>query len=111
LWKENGLREETVTHILNIERDALDVYENAQFEAGQLVEEAKKAAEMMRKQALAEANQQARQIIAEGRNMAELKRADIIAHAGAEAQNLETVGMRHFDEAVRFILDQVVGLE
>jgi len=105
------MREETVTHILNIERDALDAYENAQSEAKQLVEEAKKTAEMMRRQALAEANQQAGQIIAEGRKMAELKRADIIAHAGAEAQSLETVGMRHFDEAVHFILDQVVGLE
>jgi vacuolar-type H+-ATPase subunit H len=105
------LREETVTHILNIERDALNTYENAQFEARQLVEEAKKAADMMRKQALAEVHQQAKQILADGRKTAELKRADIIAHAGAEAQNLETVGMRHFDEAVRFILDKVVGLE
>ncbi len=105
------LREETVSYILNVEHDALGLYEDAKTEAAHLIEEAKKTAERTRQQALSAAQHKAEQIIAQGRQKADGQHADIIAHAGADAQSLETMSTRHFDEAVQLVVHAVIGRE
>ncbi|HNT75618.1 MAG TPA: hypothetical protein PKH77_11440 [Anaerolineae bacterium] len=103
------MREETVSRILNVERDATLLYEDARREAAQIVAAAQTAVAQQRKQALAAMRQKAAQILAQGRQAADSQRADVIAHAGADAQTLETVSARHFADAVTLVLDQVTG--
>ncbi len=103
------MREETVNRILNVEHDALELYERTQKEAAQIIEEAKAEAAMQRKLALAEAQQKATQNLSEGRQAADAQRANIIARAGADAQNLETVSSRHFEEAVALVLNRIAN--
>jgi vacuolar-type H+-ATPase subunit H len=103
------MREETVSRILNVERDATALYENARREAAQIIATAEATIAQQRRQALAAARQQAAQILTQGRQSADSQRADVIAHAGADAQTLETVSARHFEDAVTLVLNKATG--
>ena len=63
----------------------------------------------MREQILAQAHQEAEQILAKGQESAEAERTRIIRQAEAEARHMEETASHHFDRAVEFVLDQVVG--
>lgn len=103
------MREETVSRILNVERDATALYEDARREAAGILAAAQADIARQRQQALAAARHKAAQILTQGRQSADSQRADVIAHAGADAQTLETVSARHFEEAVMLVLNTVAG--
>ena len=103
--------QKTVARILAIEQEAAKIHDGAQRQAAHLIEEAEEAASALREQILAQARQEAEQIVAAGREEAEAGRSRAVGQAEAEAQHMETVAARHFDQAVNFVLDQVVGRE
>ena len=103
------LSQETIAQILAIEQRAVQVHDDAQRQAAQIVAEVEKAASALREQALAEVRQQAEQIVAAGREAAETERAHIVAQAEAEAQRMEGVAARHSNRAAQFVLDQAAG--
>ena len=65
----------------------------------------------MQEHTLAQARREAENIVTRGREAAEAERARIIAQAETEAQRIEALAERHFDSAVRHVLDQVAGRE
>jgi vacuolar-type H+-ATPase subunit H len=105
------MSQETIARILSIEREAIRIHDVAQRHAARMIQDAKKAASVLREQALAQARQQTGQIVAAAREAGETERARIIAQAEAEAQRMETTAASHFDRAVNFVLDRVAGRE
>ncbi|MCD6344673.1 MAG: hypothetical protein J7M17_03600 [Anaerolineae bacterium] len=105
------MRQETIERILNIEQDAAKIHDEAQLKATQLVAEAQKSAATLREQVVSEARQQAEQLTTTTQESLEAERAQLMERAEAEAQQLETLAAQHFDQAVNFVLDQVVGRE
>jgi vacuolar-type H+-ATPase subunit H len=101
--------QETITQILAIEEQAVQIHDDARRQADRVTTEAKKTATTVREQTLAHMRQQAEQIAAEGQHAAEVTRGRIIAQAEAEAQHLENVATQHLDRAVSFVLDQIAG--
>jgi len=110
LWRKR-LSQETIARILVIEQDAAKIHNDAQDQATRLIEEAEKAASVLREQTVAQARREAGQIVATGQEAAEAERSRAIAQAEAEAQRLETLATRHLDQAVDFVLDRVAGRE
>jgi vacuolar-type H+-ATPase subunit H len=107
----NNLSQETIVRILSIERDAAELHANAERQAADLVAEAKDAVAAMQEHTLAQARREAENIVTRGRKAAEAERARIIAQAETEAQHIEALAERHFDRAVRYVLDQIAGRE
>ena len=105
------MSQETIARILAIEREATKIHDDAQDQAARLIEEAEKAASVLREQTVAQARREAGQIVATGQEAAEAERSRAIAQAEAEAQRLETLATRHLDQAVDFVLDRVAGRE
>jgi vacuolar-type H+-ATPase subunit H len=108
---ESKVSQETITQILAIEEQAVQIHDGAQRQADRVTAEAKKTVTAVREQTLAHMRQQAEQITAEGQHAAEVSRARIIAQAEAEAQHLENVAAQHLDQAVSFVLDHIAGRE
>jgi vacuolar-type H+-ATPase subunit H len=103
--------QETITQILAIEEQAVQIHDDARRQADHVTAEAKKTATTVREQTLDTIRRQAEQIIAEGQHTAEVTRSRIIAQAEAEAQHLENVAAQHLDQAINFVLDQIAGRE
>jgi vacuolar-type H+-ATPase subunit H len=103
--------QETITQILAIEEQAVQIHDDARRQADHVTAEAKKTATTVREQTLDNIRRQAEQVIAEGQHTAEVTRGRIIAQAEAEAQHLENVAAQHLDRAVSFVLDQIAGRE
>jgi vacuolar-type H+-ATPase subunit H len=96
--------QETITQILAIEEQAVQIHDDARRQADHVTAEAKKTATSVREQTLDK-------IVAEGQHTAEVTRGRIIAQAEAEAQHMENVAAQHLDRAVSFVLDQIAGRE
>lgn len=105
------MSQETITQILAIEEQAVQIHDDARQQAERVTTEAKKTATTVREQTLDNIRRQAEQITAEGQHTAEVTRGRIIAQAEAEAQHLENVAAQHLDLAVSFVLDQIAGRE
>ena len=105
------MSQETITQILAIEEQAVQIHADARRQAESVTAEAKEAATTVREQMLDNIRQQAEQIIAEGQHTAEVTRGRTIAQAEAEAQHLENVAAQHLEQAVSFVLDQIAGRE
>ena len=105
------MSQETITQILAIEEQAVQIYDDARLQADRVTSEAQRTATTVREQTLDNIRQQAEQIGAEGQHAAEVARGRIIAQAEAEAQHLENVASQHLDQAISFVLDQIAGRE
>jgi len=104
---ESGLNEERVRQILEIEKQAQDIHDAAVREAEQLPIQAEKEARAIIEKARIEAQEEARRLIANAQAQEECAR--ILAQAEKEAERMEALAMSHFDRAVNYVLDQVVG--
>ena len=107
----NELSQETIARILSIEQEASGIYAETQRQAARLIEAAKESASVLRERTLAETHKEAEQILATGRGEAEAERARTMAQAKAEAQCMENLAAQHFERALNFVLDQIVGRE
>jgi len=103
------MNQEVITRILDIEREAVKIRDDAKREAARLLKESEDAATAEKEQALEKARQEADQIVADGQAAAGQARAEVIAQAQKEAQQLEATMAQHLDRAVQFVLDQVTG--
>jgi vacuolar-type H+-ATPase subunit H len=103
------MNQEVIARILNIEREAVKIRDEAQHEAEHLIEEAERAAAASREKALDDARREAEQIVAEGQKTAKQTRERTIAQAQEEAERVEAAMAQHLDRAVQFVLKQVTG--
>lgn len=105
------MSQEIVAQILAIEETAVQTYDEARKQAGDLIAKAEEEASALRERVLDQTRQQAEQIIVEGREAAEAERTRVIAKAEAECQRLEVLAAQHLDRATNFVFDQVTGRE
>ncbi len=103
------MNEKRIEQVLEIERQAQTVHDQAVSEAEQLPRQAEKDAQATVEQARAKAEEQARKMIAEAQS--EDQSARILADTQKEAQRTEAAAMNNLDRAVSYVLARVVGRE
>jgi F0F1-type ATP synthase membrane subunit b/b' len=112
LWTgmgENGLNEKRIQQVLDIERQAQAIHKAAIHEAAQLPIQAEQEAQALVEKARVDAQEEAHQLIANAH--AEEACAQIMAQAEEDVRRMEALAMSHFDRAVGYVLDRVVGRE
>ncbi len=106
---ENRLKDQRIQEILEIEKNAQAIYEQAVKEAEQLPVQAEKEAQAMIEKARADAEEEARQMISQAK--AENEIAKISAEADEKVKRVETLAAANFHQAVSYVLNRVVGKE
>jgi F0F1-type ATP synthase membrane subunit b/b' len=106
---ENGLNEKLIQQAYEIERQAQATHEAAVREAEQLPIQAEQEAQALIEKARTDAQEEARQLVANAQAPEECAR--ILAQAEEEVRRMEALAMSHFDRAVGYVLDRVVGRE
>lgn len=99
--------QETIAQVLDIERQAVQVRDEAERRAEEIVQQARRDAEKRRHEILVEARRQADQIVAEGREEAEARRERLLSQAEEEARRVESLSEPNFERAVSFVIREV----
>ena len=103
------MNERYIQRILELEQQAEGIQEDARREAGQLPVRAQREAEVLIEQVRAQAQAEADRLVSQAEAKTECEQ--ILADARDAAGRMETLAMTHFDRAVTFVLDQLVGQE
>ena len=103
------MNENRIKQVLEIEKQAQEVYNAAVSEAQQLPVQAEQEAQAIVEQARAAAQEEARQIIARAKSEDEVDR--ILSQADEKNRQLEELAASNFDRAVTYILNRVTGRE
>jgi vacuolar-type H+-ATPase subunit H len=103
------LDEKRIQQVLEIEKQAQAVHDDAVNEAAQLPLQAEKDAQALIEKARADAQEEARQLIAKAQ--ATQDSADVLAEADARVKRIETLADGNFNRAVSYVLARVVGRE
>ncbi len=98
-----------IQQVLDIEKQALAIREEAVQEAEQLPLQAEKDAQQLLEQSRAQAQAEAREMIAKAKSAEET--SQIMAKSEETVQRLERVASRNVDRAVNFVVNRVVGRE
>jgi vacuolar-type H+-ATPase subunit H len=101
--------EKRIEQVLEIENQAKEVHESALREAEQIRLQAEQDAQALIEKAKADAEQEGRWIVAHVQ--VEDERDRILSQAEQDAREMEGIAMVHFERAVTFILNQVIGKE
>jgi vacuolar-type H+-ATPase subunit H len=105
--EERSVNEKSIQQVLDIEKKAQEIQEQAQREAQELPRLAEQEAQALIAQAKAEAQEEARKIIAEAQ--AEDKAKEILAEVERQNSELEAKANANLDKAVNFVLERVLG--
>ena len=103
------MNENRIQQVLEIEKQAQEVHEQAMREAQQLPQQAEQEGQALIEKARAEAQEEARRIIAHAQSEEAGER--ILEQAEAKNHQAETLAMTNFDRAVAFVLDRVINKE
>jgi vacuolar-type H+-ATPase subunit H len=103
------MNEKYIQRVLEIEKKAQAIQEEAQREAEQLPILAEDEAEDFIEKARAEAEEEAHQLVENAQSKEQSAR--ILSEAEENVQRLKTLTMSHFDRAVNYVLDRVAGRE
>lgn len=106
---ETELNEDYIQRMLEIEKRAQTIHHDALRQVEHLPVQAEKEARRLIEKARLEAQAEARQSAADAQAQEECAR--ILDQAEEEARRMEQLARSHFDRAVGYILDQVVGRE
>jgi len=103
------MNENRIQQVLEIEKQAREIYDAAVREAQQLPAQAELEAQSILDKARNQAREEARQLVA--RAQAEEETAKILAQAEEKNRQVEALAMSNFERAVNYILDRVIGRE
>ena len=103
------MNEERLQQILELEKRADAIYQDAAQQAEQLPAQAHKQGQALIEQARAEAQKKARQMIDQAQETEECGR--ILDEANQGADRMKALAMAHFDRAVTFVLNRLTGRE
>jgi V/A-type H+/Na+-transporting ATPase subunit G/H len=106
---EDRLKDQRIQEILEIEKNAQAIYEQAVKEAEQLPVQAEKEAQGIIDKARADAEEEARKMLEKAK--AEDEIGKISADAEEKVKHAETLAATNFDRAVAYVLNRVVGKE
>lgn len=101
--------EKRIEQVLEIENQAKEVHESALREAEQIRLQAEQESQALIDKAKADAEQEGRWIVAHVQ--VEDERDRILSQAEQDAREMEGIAMVHFERAVTFVLNQVIGKE
>jgi F0F1-type ATP synthase membrane subunit b/b' len=102
------MNETYIQQVLDIEKKAQAIYEDAQREAQHISVQAEQEAQAHIENSRVESEVEARKLIENARAQDEITR--ILAQADENIQQEKALSIRHFDQAVGFILKQVAGV-
>jgi vacuolar-type H+-ATPase subunit H len=103
------LNEQRIQQVLEIEKQAQAIHEAAVRDAEQLQKQAEQEAQALFEKTRAEAQEEARRLVADAPASEECAR--ILAQSEDESRRMETLAAKHFDRAVGYVLDRLVGRE
>jgi V/A-type H+/Na+-transporting ATPase subunit G/H len=105
--RRESVNEKHIQQVLEIEKKAQEVQEQAQREAQELPRAAEQEAQALIAKAKAEAQEEARKILAEAQ--AEDRAKDILADVERQNGELEAKANANLDKAVAYVLERVIG--
>jgi V/A-type H+/Na+-transporting ATPase subunit G/H len=105
--RRETVNEKHIQQVLEIEKKAQEIQEQAQREAQELPRVAEQEAQALIAKAKAEAQEEARRILTEAQ--AEDKAKEILAEVERQNSELEAKANANFDKAVAYVLERVVG--
>ncbi len=97
-----------IQQVLDIEKQAQEIRENAGHEAQKLIVQAEQDAQAILEKARTEAEAEAHQIIENAQAQVDIER--IQAEAEENIRQLKEIAASHLDQAIAFVLDQVAGV-
>ena len=103
------MNEQRIQQILEIEKQAQTIHDAAIHDAEQLQKQAEQEAQTFLEKARAEAQEEAQRLTSDRQASDESER--ILAESEANSRQLETLAAQHFDRAVDFVLDRLIGRE
>jgi V/A-type H+/Na+-transporting ATPase subunit G/H len=106
---EDRLKDQRIQEILEIEKNAQAIYEQAVKEAEQLPVQAEKEAQSIIDKARTDAEEEARKMLEKAK--AEDEIGKISADAEEKVKHAETLAAANFHRAVSYVLNRVVGKE
>jgi V/A-type H+-transporting ATPase subunit G/H len=106
---ENGLNEQRIQQVLEIENQAQAIHEAAIRDAEQLQKQAEQETQTIIEKARAEAQEEAQRLASD--RQASDERARILAESEDKSRQLEALAAQHFDRAVDYVLDRLIGRE
>lgn len=106
---EDSLKDQRIQEILEIEKKAQAIYEEAVTEAEQLPIQAEKEAQAIIAKARSDAEEEARKMLESAK--AEDEIAKISADANEKVKRANTLAAANFHRAVSYVLNRVVGKE
>ena len=102
------MNEQRIQQILEIEKQAQAIHEAALRDAEQLQKQAEQEAQTLVENARADAQEEAQRLASDREASDERER--ILAESEDKSRQLETLAA-HFDRAVDFVLDRLIGRE
>jgi vacuolar-type H+-ATPase subunit H len=103
------LNEQRIRQVLEIENQAQAIHEAAVRDAEQLQKKANQEAQALVEKTRAEAQEEARRLVENAQ--ASDERTRILAQSEEKSRQMETLATKHFDRAVGYVLDQLIGRE
>lgn len=103
------MNEEHIQQVLEIEKQANAIHDNAIREAEQFVKQADQEAQTLIQNAQVDAQEEAGRLV--GKAKAEDESARILAEAKENIERTKGLAMSHFDRAVSYVLDRAAGRE
>ncbi len=101
------MNEKLIQQVLQVERQAQEIRDQAIHKAEQLPVLADQEAQLLIEKAKADAQKEARQILSKAQ--AEEETARILAQAKEKNHQLEALAMSNFDRAVTYVVQRIVG--
>ena len=101
------MNERNIQQVLNIEKQAQEIHDEAMKEAQQLPLVTEQEAQASIEKARAEAQQKAREMISDVK--ADEESARILSEVEEKNKQFETLAMSNIDRAVSYVLERVIG--
>ena len=101
------MNDKRIQEVIEIEKQADSIRENALKEAQQIPIEAEQEAQALIDKSRAEAEQEAHRLVAEARSEAESQR--ILSEAEDKIKRTDSLAKSNFDRAVTYVLSRIVG--
>lgn len=101
------MNEKHIQQVLEIERQAQEIQEQAKREAQDIPVKAEQEAQALIARAKAEAHEEARRMLADAQ--AQDAASGLEAEVASKNSDFETTARKNFDTAVAFVLERVIG--
>jgi vacuolar-type H+-ATPase subunit H len=103
------LNEQRIQQVLEIEKQAQEIHQAALHDAKELQKQAEQEAQTLTEKTRAEAQDEAKQLASD--RQADDECARILAASEDKSRELETLAAQHFDRAVDYVLNRLMGRE